>query len=87
MAALAAASPARTTTGPAAPASSTEGVWIEWQDGRWFNSGPAVDYDANRFEPVGDYRGFPVYRERGGSGTRIFVTTVHDGPLAPFERR
>jgi len=37
--------------------------------------------------PAGEYRGFPVYRERGGAGDRLFVTVVHDGPLAPFERR
>jgi hypothetical protein len=63
------------------------GVWIDFGGGRWFSAGPSVHYDASRFEPAGDYRGFPVYRERGTAGTRIFVTVVHDGPLAPFERR
>jgi hypothetical protein len=63
------------------------GLWIEFEGARWFSVGRAVDYDPNRFEPAGAYRGFPVYRERAGAGNRIFVTVVADGPLAPFERR
>ena len=67
--------------------SSTEGLWIEFDSARWFSAGRAVDHDASRFEPVGDYRGFPVYRERGGPVTRIYVTVTSDGPLAPYDRR
>jgi hypothetical protein len=62
-------------------------LWIDFDNARWFSAGTAVVYDANRFEPAGTYRGFPVYRERGASNTRIFVTVVPDGPVAPFERR
>jgi hypothetical protein len=71
------------TAGSAAPS----GMWIDFDNARWFSAGRAVVYDANRFEPAGSYRGFPVYRERGGSNTRIFVTIVSDGPVASFERR
>jgi hypothetical protein len=63
------------------------GAWVEIEGSRWFSAGRAVDYDPTRFVPAGEYRGFPVYRERGGAGDRLFVTVVHDGPLAPFERR
>jgi hypothetical protein len=66
---------------------SSAGVWIEYEGGRWYNAGAAVVYDPQRFEPVGSYRGVPVYRERGGPSDRIFVTVVPDGPLAPFARR
>jgi hypothetical protein len=67
-----------------------QGAWIEFDQSRWFSSGRAVNYDAGRFISAGDYRGFPVYRERGGTADRIFVTVVHDGPVtpvAPYDRR
>ena len=67
-----------------------QGAWIEFDQARWFSSGRAVNYDAERFISAGEYRGFPVYRERGGSADRIFVTVVHDGPVvpvAPYDRR
>jgi hypothetical protein len=76
-----------TATVQRVPAAGESGVWIDYQGARWFSAGAAVHYDASRFEPAGDYRGYPVYRERGTAGTRIFVTVVHDGPVAPFERR
>jgi len=63
------------------------GAWVDIDGSRWFSAGRAVDYDPARFVPAGEYRGFAVYRERGGAGDRLFVTVVHDGPLAPFERR
>ena len=63
------------------------GAWVEIDGSRWFSAGRAVDYDPARFVPAGEYRGFPLYRERGGAGDRLFMTVVHDGPIAPFERR
>lgn len=67
--------------------SSVEGMWIDFDNARWFSAGRAVDNDANRFERVGEYRGFAVYRERGGPVTRIYVTVTTDGSLAPYDRR
>jgi hypothetical protein len=62
-------------------------VWIEFDGARWYSDGSSTPYEARRFEPAGNYRGFPVYREPG-SATRIFVRTVlPDGGLAPFIRR
>lgn len=69
------------------PSTAMNGVWIAFQDARWFSAGTAVVFDAARFESAGSYNGFPVYRERGGSANRIYVTTVTNGPVAPFERR
>ena len=88
-----AAAPAATDFVPTGVVSATpvdggaSGAWIDFDNARWFSAGRAEVYDANRFEPAGTYRGFPVYRERGGASTRIFVTVVPDGPVAPFERR
>ena len=66
---------------------SNAGIWIDFNGERWYTAGIAATYDAGRFEPAGSYRGFPVYRERGSTGSRIYVTIVQDGPIAPFERR
>ncbi len=67
--------------------SAVEGMWIEFAAARWYSAGRALDHDATRFERVGDYRGFPVFRERDGSDGRIYVTVTPDGPLAPYDRR
>lgn len=65
-----------------------DGVWIEFEGARWFSSGRAESYNADRFQPVGSYRGFVVYRDTmGDRGDPIFVTVVPDGPLAPYTRR
>jgi hypothetical protein len=70
-----------------APRAAENGVWVDFDGARWYSAGTAVHYDPSRFEAAGEYHGFPVYRERGGAADRIFVTVVHDGPLAPFARR
>jgi hypothetical protein len=69
------------------PPRSPDGVWIMFEDARWYLDGQAVSFDAARFSPVGNYRGFPVYRETSGDGARIFVTVLPNGPVAPFVRR
>jgi hypothetical protein len=69
-----------------APTRNT-GISIDFNGARWFSAGAAVPYSADRFIPMGDYRSFPVYRERGSTGDIIWVTVVHDGPLAPYSRR
>lgn len=66
---------------------SNDGVWIEFNGARWFSSGGAVSYDPDRFIPVGEYRGFVVYRDKTGRADTIYVTAVPDGPIAPYTRR
>jgi hypothetical protein len=62
-------------------------VWIEFEGARYYSDGAAVRYDPTRFVPLGNYRGFPVYRDTRSGTDRIFVTVVPDGPVAPFARR
>jgi hypothetical protein len=69
------------------PTAGTSGVWIDFEGARWYSDGLAVRYDPNRFTPLGNYRGFPVYRDTAAAGDRIFVTIIPDGPVAPFARR
>jgi hypothetical protein len=69
------------------PPTSNDGIWIEFDGVRWFSAGRAVSYDPERFELMGSYRGFAVFRDTRGSPNTIYVTVVADGPIAPFARR
>lgn len=67
---------------------SVRGVWIERDGVRWYAAGRAVQYSAERFTQVGEYRGFPVYLEKvRGSNEMIWVATAPGGPIAPYRRR
>jgi hypothetical protein len=63
------------------------GVWVEFDGARWYAAGAATSFSPDRFEPVGLYRGFPVYREKSGGPKQVWVSVVADGPLAPYVRR
>jgi hypothetical protein len=65
----------------------TNGVWLEFDGRRWYSSGPAVSFSPDRFEPVGAYRGFPVYRDKDASRSEIWVSVVKDGPVAPYRKQ
>jgi hypothetical protein len=63
------------------------GVWLEFNGGRWYSSGAAESFSPDRFEPIGEYRGFPVYRDKTANTTDIWVSVVKDGPLAPYHKQ
>ena len=77
----------RLETIPRPIATSSAGVWLEFNGARWYSAGSAVPYISDRFTPVGKYRGFTVYRAKSGGGDRIWVAVVPDGPVAPYEKR
>jgi hypothetical protein len=64
------------------------GVYIEYDGRTWFSDGPAVEYSPNQFIRVGDYHGFPVYREPGGR-RRVYIALFKDTPglIAPYRLR
>jgi hypothetical protein len=62
-------------------------VWVNFDGAKWYHAGRPVTFSADRFEPIGSYRGFPVYKEKGGSDSTIYVTVVQDGPLTPYTKR
>jgi hypothetical protein len=72
---------------PRARPAATNGVWIEFNGARWYHAGTAASYSADRFAPVGEYHGFPVYRDSSSSRDEIWVQVVKDGPLAPYKKR
>jgi len=64
-----------------------DGVWLEFEGARWYSDGAAMSYSPERFTQVGEYRGFPVYRESNGKNDAIWVPAVKDGPVAPYAKR
>lgn len=64
------------------------GVFIQYDGRRWFSNGPAVEASPGRFERVGEYYGFAVYKEAGRDGT-IYVASTGSGEgfLAPYSVR
>jgi hypothetical protein len=68
------------------PPSTNRGIWLEFESARWYSSGPAVPFSADRFTQIGDHGRFPVYREKAGKPDEIFVTVMKDGPVAPYKR-
>jgi hypothetical protein len=85
------------TPAPAAPVRPLEtarrpagidGVFLDYGNERWFAAGRAVEFDADRFSRIGEYRGFPVYAEPGRQGT-IYVPLLDGAPglLTPYRTR
>jgi len=77
----------RTTTETIPPPRSNEGVWLEFAGRRWYSAGSATSYSSDRFTKIGEYRGFPVYRDKSGKPDAIWVPVVQDGPLTPYSKR
>ena len=83
------------TTGTTTPAPAAEGpvetaeqpkgingVWVTYNDQRWFAGGEAMALAEATFTQIGTYHGFPVYR-RDGDTSRIYIPAA-DGLVAPF---
>jgi hypothetical protein len=64
-----------------------DGVWLEYAGTRWYSDGPAAPFDPDRFVEIGNYRGFPVYRDRNRGAEEIWVRVVIDGAVAPYAKR
>jgi hypothetical protein len=68
------------------PPDGNRGMWVEFAGSRWYTAGPAVTFSADRFTPIGDSRGFAVYRRTGGSPDEIYMTVTANGLVAPYRR-
>jgi len=68
-------------------ATRTRGIWVEYNGARWYSDGAATSYSADRFVPIGEYRGFTIYRDKRSRANRIWIPVVPDGPLTPYARR
>jgi hypothetical protein len=67
------------------PPESSRGIWITFDGVRWYGAGAAVPFDRTRFVAVGEYHGFPVYRDKDHAD-EIFVPATKGGPLTPYRR-
>ena len=67
--------------------SGANGVWLEFNGARWYAGGATTSFSPDRFEAVGEYRGFPVYRDKASGKNEIWVSVVKDGPLALYVKR
>ncbi len=81
------ARPRRTMMESIARPGINNGVWLEYDGARWYGACNAASFTPDRFEPVGIYRGFPVYRDKNTAGNQIWVSVVKDGPLAPYVKK
>jgi len=79
--------PSRPSLESARRPSGANGVWLEFNGARWYADGAAASFSPDRFEPVGLYRGFPVYLDKATATNEIWVQVVEGGPLAPYARR
>jgi hypothetical protein len=68
---------------PAGP----NGIYIEFEDARWYGSGSPMTYAADNFTPIGNYAGFVVYRMKNDAQARVWVPVVEGGPLAQYSKR
>jgi hypothetical protein len=65
------------------------GVFIPYNERHWFSSGAPVAFQTSRFVQIGEYRGFPVYSEKGQETDTIYVPFAR-GPItavSPFSVR
>jgi hypothetical protein len=63
------------------------GVSVEFDDERWFSSGPARAFDAKSFTRVGEIRGLAVYMAPD-AGSTIFVRVAPGvDRVAPYSKR
>jgi hypothetical protein len=64
------------------------GVYVQYQNARWFLAGPAVELTTDRFTKAGEYRGFQVYTERDHPEL-IYVALIAGSPglISPYKVR
>jgi hypothetical protein len=67
------------------PPRGVNGIWVNYNGQRWFESGMARPFDDRTFTAVGTYNGFTVY-ERNGQPSTIYIEST-PGRLAPYKRR
>jgi len=65
---------------------SNDGVWILFESKRWISAGHALPLDASKFERVGEYDGFPVYR-RSGEREDVIYLPAREGAIAPYRSK
>lgn len=64
------------------------GLWVEFGGTRWYHEGESVTLDKDKFDQIGSYKDFSVYKQKGADDRTIFVPTMRDGStLARYVKR
>jgi hypothetical protein len=73
----------------AARPTGVNGVFVEFDNARWYGSGSAIELEpTTAFQRIGEYHGFPVYTRPGVSDTIYIPVTSKNGHLVtPYSRR
>jgi hypothetical protein len=67
---------------------AANGIFVEFDNARWFSSGVPVLFDATRFRRIGELRGLPVYAAHRDGSSTIYVQ-IGEGleVVAPYSKR
>jgi hypothetical protein len=79
------------SSGPAATRirpQPANGIFVEFNKGRWYSSGPPVSLDPRVLTRIGDWKGFPVYVAAGAGDSTIYIPIAQGlETLAPYSKR
>ncbi len=62
---------------------SNEGIWVKYAGATWYADG-AVEYAPAKLVKVGEYHGFPVFRQQNRKERAIYIPSVEGGPLTRY---
>jgi hypothetical protein len=67
---------------------AVNGIFVEFNSGRWYSSGPPVSLDPRVLTRIGNWYGFPVYVGAGAGDSTIYIP-IAEGleMLAPYSKR
>ena len=63
------------------------GIFVEYDNARWFSSGPPESLDLRTLNRVGEWHGFPVYVAKGAENTIYIPIAQGIDALAPYSKR
>jgi len=67
---------------------AANGIFVEFQNDRWFSSGPPASLDPRVLTRIGEWYGFPVYVARGAGHSTIYIPIAQGLELlAPYSKR
>ena len=75
------------TVSPRNRRGATNGIFVEFDNRRWFSSGPPVSLDSRLLTRIGEFHGFPVYAARNADATISLPVAQGMDALAPYSRR
>ncbi len=76
-----------TTAAKQRTARTRDGIFVEFNDQRWYSSAPPTALDATTLRRVGDWHGFPVYTSRTGGSTIYIPIAQGSDAYAAYSRK